>query len=113
MQTPNPYGVYAAETTEQVAISNRAVAKVSICQCDDDLYRHAVSFDSPTSGFGGPITRHTTGHTTIADARLAGISELVRRLECHTPDGTQPDREHVITQLREALRQPSLFDHIT
>ena len=84
MQTPNRFGVYPAEVTEELARKGHSFAAVDIAQCEDGLYRFALHYQTSHMGSGGPITRDgrglpdPTGRQGCRDRRHA--SSLADRL---------------------------------
>jgi hypothetical protein len=51
MQEPNQYGVYGSEIVEELVRRGRSYAAISLCQCEDGLYRFALSLHSSHLGF--------------------------------------------------------------
>lgn len=112
MQQPNQYGVYRAETIEELARIGRAFAAIEFCQCEDGLYRYSLQLQYSYGGFGGPICASTEGFATQAAAKEAGVAELLRRF----PEGWASDPQSVHDELRymrakieSDFRQPTLF----
>jgi len=112
MQQPNENGVYEPEIVAEVARRGRAYASVEIAECQDGLYRYALSMMYSTGGFGEPITDHGKGWNSAQAAKEAGIVDLLKRW----PKGWPSDPQSMHDELREmkasveaVFSQPTLF----
>jgi hypothetical protein len=109
---PNEWGAISGGTEEIVARRGRSYASVCILMCTDGLYRQSTHLMYSYGGHGGPIFIQSPGYVSFADARVAGLEELIRKW----PNGLLGEPASVLTELsvlREEiasqLRQPSLF----
>jgi hypothetical protein len=109
---PNEYGAMNAGQREVVASHGRAFAAVKIALCEDGLYRFSVELNYSYGGFCGPVWIETEGYSSIAEARTAGLEDLLRRW--HTPFPSEPTSVHtelrvMRDQIESQLCQRSLF----
>ena len=115
MQTPNKYGVYEPENTEEIARAGSASAFIRPCQCEDGLFRYSIEIEYGIGGMSGPISKYAPGYKALDAARTAGVMELMRRCPpCqHSHSGkVNHDLSQLAAQLKARLAQPSLFDLI-
>ena len=98
---PNENGVFNCTTEEIVARHGRSYASVNIALCNDGLYRQSVSIMYSYGGYFSPIGIEAPGCPTLADARTAGMEELLRRW----PTPFQSDPKSVHEELAEMRQQ--------
>jgi hypothetical protein len=112
ISTPDENGVLDSNAEEIVARHGRSYATVNIALCEDRLYRQSVSLTYSYGGFGGPICVEAHGYASFADARTAGMDELLRRW--HTPFPSDPNSVHeeladMRQQIVSQLQQPKFL----
>jgi hypothetical protein len=109
---PNEHGVLNIGHEEIVARHGRSQAIVRLALCEDGLYRQATSIHYSYGGFGGPIWLDCPGYATVAEARTAGLEELLRRWPTAWPSEPQSVHDELAElrrQVEAQLLQPSLF----
>jgi hypothetical protein len=109
---PNENGVLDPTVEEIVARHGRSHAEIPIALCEDGLYRQSASLHYSYGGFSSPISIEDIGYASIADARTAGLEELLRRW--HTPYPSYPRSVHdeladLRQQIVNQLQQPMLL----
>jgi hypothetical protein len=112
ISTPNENGVLDCTAEEIVARHGRSYAAVNIAFCEDGLYRQSVSLSYSYGGYFAPIPVDATGHASFADARTAGMEELLRRW--HSPFPSDPRSVHeelanMRQQIVDQLHQPTFL----
>jgi DNA-binding IclR family transcriptional regulator len=112
MKSPNEYGVYEPEHKETFARFGRAEASVSICHCDDGLYRWSCSLSYSHGGSSSPILHSAAGRATYREAMNAGTAELLKRFPATYPCDPQSVKKELDTmrrQLEALMLQPCLL----
>ena len=99
--TKNENGVYLDYQTEIVAQRGRSRAEVEIAKCDDGLFRFSIGLHYSYGGFCGPITDEGNGYATYAEAKTAGIANLLEQF----PTAWESEPESVHTELRDLRSQ--------
>jgi hypothetical protein len=109
---PNEWGAMSGGTEESVAQRGRSFAAVRVLICADGLYRQSTQLMYSYGGHGGPVFMQTIGFASFAEARTAGMEELLRTW----PQGNLCEPQSVLAELADLrdqivkqLRQPSLF----
>ncbi len=110
----NDCGVFVDYHEEIIARCGRAKAVVGVCRVRDGVFVHCFSFEYSLGGFGyAPSVWNAEPHVTAEHARLAGIGELLGRINGRgfTGDPVTAVAEHAAlrSQLENQIRQPSLF----
>ena len=109
---PNENGVLVPTTREIVAWHGRSYAAVHIALCEDGLYRQNVSLCYSHGGFGGPISTGAIGHASFADARTAGMKELLcvwAILLPSDPKSVHEELAELRQQIADQLQQPTFL----
>ena len=109
---PNEYGAMAAGAEEVVASRRNAQATLRIALCEDGLYRQSGCILYSYGGFGGPVWMNSPGYMTVAEARTAGLEELLRTWPTVWPFQPQSVHDELADlrhQVEAQLSQPSLF----
>jgi hypothetical protein len=109
---PNEYGAMAAGAEEVVASRGIAQATLRIALCEDGLYRQSAGIRYSYGGFGGPVWMSSPGYLTVAEARTAGLEELLRQWPTawqSEPQSVHDELADLRCQVEAQLRQPSLF----
>jgi hypothetical protein len=109
---PNEWGAMSGGTEEIVARRGRSYASVCVAQCADGLYCQSTELLYSYGGHCGPIFIQSPGYVSFADAKTAGLEELLREW----PSGLHGEPQSVLVELADLreqiaiqLRQPSLF----
>jgi hypothetical protein len=108
----NEWDVIAGGTEEIVAQRGRSYAAVCVALCEDGLYRKSTSLQYSYGGHGGPIFLSTPGYVSFAEAKTAGMEELLRTWpsgNLHEPQSVLHELAEMREQISRQLRQPSLF----
>jgi hypothetical protein len=97
---PNEYAI-SGGTEEIVARRGRSYASVCVAQCADGLYRQSTELLYCYGGHCGPIFIQSPGYVSFADARVAGLEELLRTW----PSGLQGEPQSVLHELADLRQQ--------
>lgn len=106
MKEPNDIGLYEAEIIEELARIGQAYAAISMCQCEDGLYR------SSYCGFGEPISIQCNGIDGLNAAKEVATREMLRRFPASWPGDPQSvhdELREIRATIEREFRQPSLF----
>ncbi|OJW20398.1 MAG: hypothetical protein BGO51_08075 [Rhodospirillales bacterium 69-11] len=111
MNAPNENGCYAAEVIEELARLGCSYAAVKLCQCEDGLYRYALSLQYSYGGFGGPIFASSEGYATQREAVDAAIEELMVTFPkgLNHPESMRNELRQLKAQIEQRFDQPTLF----
>jgi hypothetical protein len=112
MQEPNSHGVYEPQTIIELARWGRSYVHAMIAQCEDGLYRFALTIHTSYVGRSGPITAHTDGFATARAAEDAALFDALAQFP--KPFSGDPQSVHIeLAALRgileERRRQPMLL----
>jgi hypothetical protein len=112
MKTANEHGAYEGGSVEELARRGRSYAVISICQCEDGLFRYGLDVMYSYGGFAFPISSSQKGFASASAAEEAGIIELLKRFPKaweNEPQSVHDELWDMKAQIEQNFCQPSLF----
>jgi hypothetical protein len=112
LPVPNEWGAMSGGIEEIVAQRGRSYAAVRVLLCADGLFRQSTQLMYSYGGHASPVFMQTPGYASFADAKSAGMEELLRdwpKGNLHEPQSVLAELAELREQIASQLRQPSLF----